>query len=241
MADYTVITSDFINVFISTSNDDISFGEKRFPKDLTISDLKAKLELMTGGNCSTMQVEVYDKDNKLVCSLNDDSALLGSYPIENGMRLHVIDKFSIRNELNFGNVEKYEMAPEMYAKRSDTVRAFLIKNKMGQYNEECIQKKQKQEEEEQKLAETTVIGSRCKVSVPNAPVKLGTVLFAGTVEGLSGHWIGVKYDEPLGKNDGSYKGKEYFKCPPNYGAFVKPQSVLCGNFPEETYDLNEEI
>lgn len=181
---------------------------------------------MTGGSCSTMQLEVYDKDNKLVCSLNDDSAMLGSYPIENSMRLHVIDKFSIRNELNFGNVEKYEMAPELYAKRSDTVRAFLVKNKMGkivfflnsvyclavivllsscfqgQYNDDYIQKKQKQEEEEKKLADSTVIGSRCKVSVPNAPVKLGTVLYAGTVEGLSGHWIGVKYDEPLGKNNG---------------------------------------
>jgi len=240
MADFKVITSDFVTLQISTSGDDISFNEKRFPKDITVSDLKAKLELITGGNCSTMQVEAYTKENTFVCGLNDDGALLGSYPLEHGMRLHVVDKF-IRNELDFGNVEKYEMAPELYATRSDTVRAFLIKNKMGHYNEEYAQKKQKQQEEEKKLTESFVVGSRCKVTLQNAPTKLGTVLYAGTVEGLAGHWVGVKYDEPLGKNDGTFKGKEYFKCPANYGAFVKPQQVLCGDFPEESYDLDEEI
>lgn len=38
--------------------------------------------------------------------------------------------------------------------------------------------------------------------VQNAPHRLGTVMYSGTVEGLAGYWIGVKYDEPLGKNDG---------------------------------------
>lgn len=158
---------------------------------------------MTGASCQTMQIEVYDKDNKLVCPLSDDKALLGSYPVENGMRLHVIDKFALRNELNFGNVEKYEMPPELYAKRTDSVRSFLVKNKMGQYNEENVKKKEKQLEEEKTLAESTVIGSRCKVMTPNTPAKLGTVMYAGTLEGLAGHWVGIKYDEPLGKNDGS--------------------------------------
>lgn len=48
-----------------------------------------------------------------------------------------------------------------------------------------------------------VINSRCKVTVQNAPHRLGTVMYTGEVEGLGGIWIGVKYDEPLGKNDGS--------------------------------------
>lgn len=57
-------------------------------------------------------------------------------------------------------------------------------------------------EEEKKLAEATVVGSRCKVSIANSSTKLGTVMYSGPVEGLAGYWIGVKYDEPLGKNDG---------------------------------------
>lgn len=147
MADYTVITPDFVNVYISTSKDDLLFSEKRFPKNITVADLKvrpvrrkwlrekfifqAKLELMTGASCQTMKIETYDKDNKLVCSLADDSALLGSFPIDDGMRLHVVDNFLIRNELDFGNVEKYEMPEESYSKRTDSVRNFLVKNKLG--------------------------------------------------------------------------------------------------------------
>lgn len=86
---------------------------------------------MTGGNCSTMQLQVYNADNELICSLTDDNALLGSYPVDNGMRLHVIDKFAIRNELDFGNAPKFDLSNEEYNKREDTVRAFLLKNKLG--------------------------------------------------------------------------------------------------------------
>lgn len=78
-----------------------------------------------------MQIEAYTKDNKLLCKLENDNALLGSYPLENGMRLHVIDQFQIRNELDFGNEPKFELSEEEYAKKSDSVRAFLLKNKLG--------------------------------------------------------------------------------------------------------------
>ncbi|KAJ8945703.1 hypothetical protein NQ318_012422 [Aromia moschata] len=241
MADYKIITADFVNLHISTSKDDILFSEKRFPKDISISDLKAKLELMTGGSCHTMQVEAYTNDNKFVCKLDNNDAMLGSYPLEDGMRLHVIDQFQIRNELDSGDEPKFELSEEEYSKKSDSVRAFLQKNKLGKYNEDNQKKKEFLEEEEKRLAETTVVGSRCKVTVTNAPHRLGTVMYSGLVDGLPGYWVGVKYDEPLGKNDGIVKGKRYFECPDKYGAFVKPHNVLCGDFPPEDYDLNEEI
>jgi len=36
-----------------------------------------------------MKVEVYDKNDKLVCKLEEGQRLLGSYPIDDGMRIHV--------------------------------------------------------------------------------------------------------------------------------------------------------
>lgn len=78
-----------------------------------------------------MQIQAYTKENKFVCKLDNNDALLGSYPLDDGMRVHVIDQFEIRNELDFGNVPKYELSQEEYEQKTDSVRAFLQKNKLG--------------------------------------------------------------------------------------------------------------
>lgn len=158
---------------------------------------------MTGGDSNTMQLEIYSKENAHICKLDNNEALLGSYPINDGMRLHVIDKFVMKNEMEFANVPKFELSNEEYSSKKDTVRAYLMRNKQGHYSEDIIKKKEKQEEMEKQLAGKITVGSRCRVTVQNAPTRLGTVMYVGLVEGLNGHWVGVKYDEPLGKNDGT--------------------------------------
>lgn len=56
------------------------------------------MELQTGGNATTMSLELYDKEDVLVAKLDNDDALLGSYPVDNGMRLHVC--YIMKNYIN---------------------------------------------------------------------------------------------------------------------------------------------
>ena len=55
--------------------------------------------------------------------------------------------------------------------------------------------------------------------------KVGTVRFAGTTEFKEGIWVGIELNEPVGKNDGSVMGVQYFKCPPKFGLFALPHKV----------------
>lgn len=110
--DVKVITSDILRLNVSSSVASLgACNERKFSKSLTVEDLKVytvtgflfgenchntffnvfqyKLELITGISSMSMDLEVYSEDNKLVCKLNDASALLGSYLIDDDMRLHV--------------------------------------------------------------------------------------------------------------------------------------------------------
>ena len=57
-------------------------------------------------------------------------------------------------------------------------------------------------------------------------------MYVGKVDGLPlGYWVGVKYDEPIGKNNGTIKGQKYFECLPKYGGMVRPNNLKVGDFP----------
>jgi dynactin 1 len=53
----------------------------------------------------------------------------------------------------------------------------------------------------------------------------GRVAFYGETEFSDGVWLGIILDEPLGKNNGTVKGKRYFECEDKYGIFIKPSQI----------------
>lgn len=242
---FTVVTADMVNVFI-TSNITMMRSEKRFPKSLIIAELKNKLEMITGASSASMKISVFNKDDKEVCSLNDDSKMLGSYPVDNGHRLEVTDNSKSAGEFeNTAGVDKFELTKEEYGNKRDTVQAYLKKNKMGKYNAEemaaLAAEKIKQEEEEKKIVDDRgmVDGARCQVTLAGKSKRKATIKFVGNVHFQPGWWVGVQYDEPYGKNDGSVGGQRYFTCQNKYGGFVKPVAVEVGDFPEEDLDFSD--
>jgi len=245
---YRVVgTGDYLNLLISTNLNNVA-SERRYAKGITVGDLKGKLELITGASAATMVITVHDDKSggAKVCSLTNDDALLGSYPIDNDMRLNVKDTAPkpIGEFDDLSKVEKYELTDDQYSKRTDTVRSFLQRNKLGKYNEAEMERlkeeKEKEEKAEQDLVDQMKVGDRCQTSVPGSGTRRGTVKYLGKTSFKEGLWVGIQYDEPLGKNDGSVNGKRYFECPEKYGGFVKPCHVSVGDYPEEDFDFSDD-
>jgi len=236
--------SHIINVNI-TSNCNSFNCERRFDKGITVQTLKDKLELITGARSQLMTIEIFDSNDAKICELKDDEALLGAFPIEShGFRLHVSDSELRKGELeNVDNVEKFELSQDEYSKKSGTVQDFLKKNKLGKYNPEEMKRleeeKAAQEQKEKEDASKIKVDDRCEVKVPGNPPRRGTVKYVGEVHFKPGQWVGVQYDEPFGKNDGSVEGKRYFECTQKYGGFVRVAFVTVGDFPEEGFSDDE--
>lgn len=237
--DVKVITSDTLHLNVSSSIASRRvFGEIRFSKALTIEAVKDKLELMTGIPAMSMDLEVYTEDDKLVCKLIDTAALLGSFQIDDNMRLHAIDRDNLRKVGEYDDVskiEKYKMSDESYDKMTDSVRAFLKKKQVGQYDPE-EQERQKQisenkRKEEEEALKNIKVDMRCQVEVPKNMARRGTVRYVGLTDFKPNVWVGVEYDEPYGKNNGTVNGRQYFTCADKYGGFVRPLHVKCGDYP----------
>ncbi|XP_028276428.1 tubulin-folding cofactor B [Parambassis ranga] len=239
-----VVTNPTVNVRLTSPN---HYSEvlRRFNRGTTIAQLKGNLEMIVGASASCMELELYSTSDKFLLKMDNNDALLGSYPVDDDCRIHVVDK-SGGGTVEFADVskvEKFELSDEAYSNRTDSVRSLMKKQRVGRFNEEEVAKKKAelaaQREEQKAAADAISVGNRCKVQVPGQPERLGTVMYVGTTDFKPGFWVGVKYDEPLGKNNGTVDGKQYFECENKYGAFVKPLNVIVGDFPEEDFDLDE--
>ena len=71
----------------------------------------------------------------------------------------------------------------------------------------------------------------CKISVGQRVIvdpgqRAAEVMFIGKIAEIApGYWVGVYYDEPVGKNDGSIKGRRCFECPHDFGGFLRPDHI----------------
>lgn len=219
---------------ISSNASDFLY-EKKFPSSITLGELKKKLELVVGAASESIHVELHDDQERFVASLTDTSETLKDLGVRDGMRLHAIDTSGENVKLQDGSmVEKYTMSDDIYNKRKDTARAW--KKKLLAQNADD-QKRAAIMESNYKASEKIKIGDRCEVQLRGCPPRRGMVSFIGETKFQEGIWVGVTYDEPVGKNDGAVSGVRYFHCNDKHGGFVRPVDVVVGDFPML---LNEE-
>uniref|UniRef100_A0A336KRA6 Dynactin subunit 1 n=1 Tax=Culicoides sonorensis TaxID=179676 RepID=A0A336KRA6_CULSO len=67
------------------------------------------------------------------------------------------------------------------------------------------------------------VGQRVEISGKEVH---GCIAYVGLTSFATGKWVGVKLDEPKGKNNGTIKGQTYFTCDENHGMFVRASQLI---------------
>eukprot|EP01065_Artemidia_motanka_P006563 TRINITY_DN1321_c11_g1_i1.p1 TRINITY_DN1321_c11_g1~~TRINITY_DN1321_c11_g1_i1.p1 ORF type:complete len:278 (+),score=126.29 TRINITY_DN1321_c11_g1_i1:50-835(+) len=214
--------------------------EKRFDRHLTISEVKWKIQTFFGTDSGLMMLQLQDADGTVVADNMDDDRMLGYYSPQDGWTVHAIDldpqaEAKCRGWTDTSLVQKYMMSDEDYAKRDNSVRAEKARRLEKMRAEGTLPVAKPVDEEAQAEAAAKIsAGDRCLVFPGD---RKATVRYVGKIPELKpGWWVGVEFDEPVGKNDGTAKGKRYFECRPKYGGFCPPDKVTVGDFPADSFE-----
>ncbi|KAM0041483.1 putative Ubiquitin-like domain, CAP Gly-rich domain, Ubiquitin-like domain superfamily [Helianthus debilis subsp. tardiflorus] len=232
---------DSVLLRVTHSNLKTFSSDVRFSLESTVEAVKDKLWKKCGTAVASMSLELYDDTGAKVSDVNDNSRPFGFYSPLDGYRLHIIDLDP--SSVTSGGwledtslVEKYKISDEAYDKLDGTYRKF--KEKLGPRNTSA-QGSKMDDDYMKDICANIKVGDRCQVEPGE---KRGVVKFVGRAEALGpGFWVGVQYDEPLGKHDGLVKGTRIFECPPLHGAMVRPDKVKVGDYPERDPFEDEEI
>lgn len=228
------------------------FMEMRLNVHMTIAQVKAKLYTHSG-TAQDFQRLLLKRNGSIICEMNDLSRKLGFYSPQNGMEIHIQDLNP--NSLarsgwldNVNLVQKYQISEEDYNKRTNTVRRFKqdklkedpnwVPPQLSGATSGLPRPAPEGPPPGKESVEGMEVGNRCEVS-PGG--RRGSIKFIGEVPfeltekqkpTMGGYWIGVQYDEPVGRNDGTFKGHRIFECQQGFGGFVRPKLVTVGDFPE---------
>jgi len=247
-------------IHVTHSNLKMKMFELRLDRHMTVSTLKDKFRTHTGTGSAFMHLTLLDHNNMVVADLIDDDLKLGYFSPMDGYTIHITDLDPHSLAANGGLedvslVKKYEISDEDYVKREDNFRKWKANKKaadptwtMAKEVKTNQDKKAMEKDpnfvpepfetkaaitDDEHLADVAAgmkVGDRCEVTVGG---KRGDVQYVGKIPQIAPGWfIGVQYDEPVGKNDGSLKGKRFFQCPPKYGGFLRPDKLQVGDYPE---------
>eukprot|EP00500_Bicosoecida_sp_ms1_P001450 CAMPEP_0203814918 /NCGR_PEP_ID=MMETSP0115-20131106/6751_1 /ASSEMBLY_ACC=CAM_ASM_000227 /TAXON_ID=33651 /ORGANISM="Bicosoecid sp, Strain ms1" /LENGTH=289 /DNA_ID=CAMNT_0050723803 /DNA_START=81 /DNA_END=946 /DNA_ORIENTATION=+ len=248
-AEYATLPEGTVSLTVTHNHLKAQFWSLKFEMHQTIASVKDKCYKHTG-TPAEHQALVLKSGGATVAVMEDDSRMLGFYSPASGMELHVVDRDPHSMARNGGledvsQVKKYEMSWEEYDKRKGTLRDYAREQRKKDPSFKFFPKPKEEGEpgadrpdvESKECVEHISVGSRCEVK-PGS--RRGEVAFIGQITTLSpGYWIGVRFDEPVGKGDGTRMGVSYFDCEPKYGAFVRPYNVEVGDFPPR--DIFDEL
>eukprot|EP00834_Sanchytrium_tribonematis_P000451 NODE_8_length_66115_cov_0.981823.p36 type:complete len:217 gc:universal NODE_8_length_66115_cov_0.981823:12265-12915(+) len=193
-----------MEIHISSQN---ASGWHTFSPNMLISEFQHRLELITGIRAVNQTIVTDSRQLAIEQNLGVISDIFKSN-----------QQILVKGAVEFDeNVEKYEISDEHYSKLNGTVQSFLKENKLGKY-------KEGQEVENVKDFSEFQLNCRCFVE---GLEKYGTIRYLGTFHLKPNKiFVGIEYDEPVGKHNGTVDKKTYFTCAEKHGALLRPSSVL---------------
>ncbi|KKY28857.1 putative cell polarity protein [Phaeomoniella chlamydospora] len=220
-------------------------SERRINLSWTLGHFKSRMEMVTGIPPESMKVEVRGRD---VGEWMNEEDSVGRWGVSKGevVVIHDTRPPSVRAQNIFDPngpyaVPKYEMPTSAYETLSDSVLSWKKNNRLGRFNPAAPTPEalaQARHERDQSFIESQQIKLDRRCRVGESDTRRGVVKFIGEVPEIGGGeggkergaiWIGVAFDEPVGKNDGTIKGKRYFECQgEKFGGFIRPEIVECG-------------
>ncbi|KAI5368186.1 Putative Ubiquitin-like domain, CAP Gly-rich domain, Ubiquitin-like domain superfamily [Septoria linicola] len=229
-----------------------SSSERRISPAWSIAQLKSRLEPITGvpAGCQRLSLKVASQPAQNIEAADEEATQIGAWPLQAYAELQIVDTRPPGARTNYtdvSSVEKYELPKDEYENRTDSVLAWKKAHKLGRFDPNAPSIEQQKINTSYREVEERGIkqDARCRL-LPEIDHRRGIVQYIGDVPEIAGGigaWIGVKLDEPTGKNDGSVKGQRYFDCQPNYGVFVRAERVEVGDFPvlDEFADEDDEF
>ena len=210
---------------------------------MSILEFKQKLQMVVGAErVDCMYLQHRNDDGEILVTLQPDTARLSEFNLSKLDNIHVVveaEKGGIVSQLNalqngqLANVPKYEISDEAYKKRDNTFAKWKEANLKDFYEKKAEEEKEQLSKWDQALKDKDIkIGNRCEIGT-NQNKHRGKVVYIGEakIDKQKGVWIGIELDEPYGDNNGTVKGKEYFKCNDKYGKFVRPDEIKVGDYP----------
>ncbi|GAA5821521.1 hypothetical protein JCM3770_001062 [Rhodotorula araucariae] len=233
-----------VSVWVSSPD---THSERRIAPDLSVAQLKFKLEPITGIPAATQTLSLRRTGahaghsgataagGEVVAVLDNDDRTLASYGLGEYMTIRVDSNDPHARGLagqytDDSQVEKFELTEEEYAARTDTILQYKKRHQLGRFAPSAASPAPRPA-----LPADLVPGARCEVALSSELSRRGTVRFVGPTEfGAKDDsvWVGVEWDEPVGKGDGAVEGKRYFETAPLRASFVRPDKVKVGDYPE---------
>ncbi|RAL61544.1 hypothetical protein DID88_009583 [Monilinia fructigena] len=229
----TMQTTGDIPMIVRSEN---SGSERRITPSWTIGQLKAKLVPVTGIPSLNQKLTLWINNQQSIDiqAQDEENTQLTNFPLAPQAVIHVTDTRAPglrENYTDVSAVEKYTLPRNEKLGRFNPDAPTLLDAKIAVYDNEIREK-------------GIAVGKRCRVGGDDS--RRGEVMYVGDVEeipGGAGKWIGVKLDEPVGKNNGSLGGKRYWgtEGEGKFGVFVRPERVTVGDFPvlDDFEDMEE--